>query len=214
MYVVRRTNVRRHHANLDAAFLQACHEPFGFRIGSAAAAGEDEMTRAAIDQPPCQHFAIATKCAGDQIASIRLNVESWRGRFAASRDEGGCKCHDHFADMFSAGHEPKRRVDAARGECAIWERPERALLDQVADLLEHLAGERFVAVENRVHRHDVERCIGPQRPERNARVMIDVAFSDLDETTELRETRETHRDRLAGERVEHHVHALAIGQSP
>ncbi len=67
------------------------------------------------------------------------------------------------------------------------------------------------AVENRVHRHDVKRCIVAQRPERNARVLIDVAFADLDETTELGETRETHRDRFAGERIQHHVHALAIG---
>ena len=41
--------------------------------------------------------------------------------------------------------------------------------------------------------------------------MIDVSFSDFDETTELGQTRKTHRDRLAGERIEHHVHALAIG---
>ncbi len=37
--VVRRTNVRRNHANLDAAFLQAGHKLFGLGSGRTAAAG-------------------------------------------------------------------------------------------------------------------------------------------------------------------------------
>ena len=187
--VVRRTNVRRHHANLDAAFLQTGHELFGFRSGSAAAAGEDEMPRATIHEPSGQHFAIAAKCAGDQIASVRLDLESRRERFAAPRNEGGSKCHNHFADVFSASHKPKRRIDSARRKSAKRQRPERALLDQVADLLEHLAGKRFVTVKNRVHRHDVERGIAPQWPKRNAGVLVDVSLADFDETTELRQTR-------------------------
>ena len=67
-------------------------------------------------------------------------------------------------------------------------------------------------LEDRVHRDDVERRIAPQRPERNARVLVDVAFADLDEAAELREAREPHRDRLGGERIENDVHAAPVGQ--
>ena len=71
-----------------------------------------------------------------------------------------------------------------------------------------LAGQRFVTAEDRVHRDHMERRILPQRPKRDAGVLVDVAFADLDEAAELREAREPHRDRFAGERIEHHVHAL------
>ena len=114
--------------------------------------------------------------------------------------------------MFSAGHEPKRGIDARSGKRPIRKWPQSALLDEHGNLLEHLAGQFFIAVEDRVHRHDVKRRIGPQRPERNARVLINVALADFDETAELGETREPHRDRLAGERIQDDVHALAIGQ--
>ena len=64
---------------------------------------------------------------------------------------------------------------------------ERALLDQFRKLTEHLPRHRFIAAEDGVHRDDVERRIAPERPERNARVLVDVAFADLDEAAELRE---------------------------
>ena len=130
-------------------------------------------------------------------------------RRVAGRKASG-KGHDDFADMFAAGHQPKRRVDAARRETRGYGSGRSAPCStSSADLLEHLPGQRFVAAENRVHRDDMKRRIAPQRPERDARVLIDVAFADLDEAAELREAREPHRDRFAGERIEHHVHALA-----
>ena len=46
----------------------------------------------------------------------------------------------------------------------------------------------------------------------NARILVDVALADLDEATELREAGKPHRDRFAGERVQNHIHALAVGQ--
>ena len=89
---------------------------------------------------------------------------------------------------------------------------ERAFLHQPGKLAEHLARQRFIAAEDGVHRDDVERRIAPQRPERDARVLVDVAFADLDEAAELREAREAHRDRFGGERVENDVHAAAAGE--
>ena len=77
---------------------------------------------------------------------------------------------------------------------------------------EHLPRQRFIAAEDGVHRDDVERRIAPERPERDARVLVNVAFADLDEAAELREAREPHRDRLGGERVENDVHAAPAGQ--
>ena len=58
----------------------------------------------------------------------------------------------------------------------------------------------------------MERRIAPERPERDARVLVNVAFADLDEAAELREAREPHRDRLGGERVENDVHAAPAGE--
>ena len=95
------------------------------------------------------------------------------------------------------------------GKARIGKRPQRAFFDQVRNLLQHLAGQFFVTMENRVHGHDMERRIVAQRPERNARVLIDVALADFDEATEFGETGKTHRDRFAGERIQNHVHSLA-----
>ena len=114
--------------------------------------------------------------------------------------------------MLATRHEPERRIDAAGREGAERQGRERAFLDQVRQSPQHLARQRFVAAEDSVHRDDVERCIAPQRPERDARVLVDVAFADLDEAAELREARKPHRDRFGGERVENDVHAAPAGQ--
>ena len=98
------------------------------------------------------------------------------------------------------------------GNARIGKRPQRALFDQLGNLLQHLAGQLFVTVENRIHGHDVERGIVAERPKRNARVLINVALADFDEAAEFGETGETHRDRFRGERVQNHVHSFAISQ--
>ena len=95
---------------------------------------------------------------------------------------------------------------------SIGKRPQRAFFDQPGNLLQHLASQFFVTVENRIHGHDVERRVVAQRPKRDARVLVNVAFADLDEAAEFGETGETHRDRFPGERVQNDVHSLAIGQ--
>ena len=74
------------------------------------------------------------------------------------------------------------------------------------------SGQFFVAMENRVHRDNVEGSVVAQRAQRDARVLVNVAFADLDEAAELGEARKPHRDRFAGERVQHHIDALAVGQ--
>ena len=126
---------------------------------------------------------------------------------------GSGKRHDDFADVLAAGHEPEGRIDAARREGAKRQRTQRALLDQRRRVPPSIvAGQRFVAVEDGIHRDDVERGVAPQRPERDARVLVDVAFADLDEAAELREAGKAHRDGFAGERVEDHVHAAAVGE--
>jgi hypothetical protein len=58
----------------------------------------------------------------------------------------------------------------------------------------------------------VERRVVAKRPKRNARVLVNVAFADLDEAAEFGQTGETHRDRFARERVQDHVHSFAISQ--
>ena len=67
-------------------------------------------------------------------------------------------------------------------------------------------------MENRVHRHNVEGSVVPERAQRDARVLVNVALPDLDEAPELGEARKPHRDRFPGECVQHHIHALVVGQ--
>ena len=57
----------------------------------------------------------------------------------------------------------------------------------------------------------MERGVFAQRPQRDARVLIDVALADFHKTSELREAGKPHRDGFCGECVEHHIHALAGG---
>ncbi|HEY2343848.1 MAG TPA: hypothetical protein VGH90_12480 [Chthoniobacteraceae bacterium] len=63
-----------------------------------------------------------------------------------------------------------------------------------------------------VHRDDVERRVVAERPQRDARVLIDVAFSDFDEAAEFCKTRQTHRNRFAGECVQDDVDTFPISE--
>ena len=65
-----------------------------------------------------------------------------------------------------------------------------------------LARELLVTAEDSVHGHHVEGRIAPQRPKRDAGVLINVAFADLDEAAELRQAGKPHRNRFAGERIQ------------
>src|SRR6478672_5589287 len=113
--------------------------------------------------------------------------------------------------MSSASHEPKRGINAGGRKGPEGKRPQRALFDQPGNLLQHPASQFYVTMENRIHGHDVERRVVAQRPKRDARVLVNIAFADLDETAEFGETGETHRDRVPGECVQNDVHSLAIG---
>ncbi len=64
---------------------------------------------------------------------------------------------------------------------------QRVLPDQSGNFLQDLTCLFLIATEDRVHRDHVERSVFPQRPQRDARVLIDVAFPDLDEAAGLRE---------------------------
>src|SRR6476660_3240155 len=101
--------------------------------------------------------------------------------------------------MSSASHEPKRGINAGGRKGTDGKLPQRALSDQPGNLLQHPASQFFVTMENRIHGHDVERRVVAQRPKRNARVLVNVAFADLGEAAEFGETGETHRDRFSSE---------------
>jgi hypothetical protein len=69
-------------AGVDTSFLQAGDEVGGFRGGSAAAAGEDEMTGSAVDEPFGEDAAESAESAGDEIGAVGFDVERWQRGFA------------------------------------------------------------------------------------------------------------------------------------
>src|SRR6185437_1970352 len=194
-------DIRGHDAHFHTALLEVLNKLAGLRTGSAGPAREHKMARTALSQPSSQHSAVASESAGNEIASIRLHLESRTGQFTASRDKGRRECDDNFADMFSTSHEPKRGIDAAGRKGPVGKRAQDTLFDQPRNLLQHLAGQLFITVENRIHSHDMERRIVPERPKWDARVLIDVALTDLDEAAKFGETGKTHRDRAPSECV-------------
>ena len=187
--------------------MKILNEGFGVGCHGAASARQYQMPGAAFDQPQRQHFAEAAKRPGDQIAAIVLDRKGWRQGFAATRNESFWKCHHDFADVFALRHEPECRVNAARGERAERQRRERTLLDQFRDLFKQLTRKLLVTAEDSVHGNHMEGSIAPQRPKRDAGVLIDVAFADLDEAAEFCQAGKPHRNRFAGERIQDDVHA-------
>ena len=117
------------------------------------------MARAAIHQPPRQHFAVAAERAGDQIASVRLDVESRRGRFAASRDKGVGKATTTLPICLPLAMSRNAASMRDAGKARKGSGVSAPFSTRSANLLQHLARQRFVAVEDRVHRDDVERRI-------------------------------------------------------
>src|SRR6476646_11745490 len=79
-HVVRRADIRRHDAHFRTALLQVLNKFGGLRTGSAAPAREHKMARTALSQPPSQHFAVSAESAGNEIASVRLDLESRSGQ--------------------------------------------------------------------------------------------------------------------------------------
>jgi hypothetical protein len=98
-----------------------------------------------------------------------------------------------------------RRVTSA-GE------PMSALIDEVGNFGEQVAGFRLVAGEDRVHGDDVERGIPAQSPQWDAGVHVNVALADFEESAGLGEAGKPHRDGLGGERVEDDIRATAVGE--
>src|SRR4029077_3094096 len=114
--------------------------------------------------------------------------------------------------MFSACHETKCGIDAAGRKRPIRKRSQRTIFDQTTNVLQHLTGQSFITMKDRVHCHDMERSVVAERSKWDTRVLVNVAFADLDQATELGETRKTHRYLFAGQGVENPVYAFAIGE--
>ena len=115
--------------------------------------------------------------------------------------------------MFAAGHEAEGGVEAVGGERAVQKRTQLAGGDQRGDFRHELAREGGVAGKDGVHGHHVEGRVFAQVPHGQLRVLVDVAFADLDEASEFREAGEAHGDGFGRERVEHGVDAATSGQA-
>src|SRR5205085_7839572 len=108
-----RSGVGLHDVDLSAGIAQILDKGFGFRRGCAVAAGKDEMTRTGLDKPIGQHLAEPAECAGDQITSVRFNLEL-RDGLTAPGQKRLWERDDDFSDVLAAGHESKGRVDIER----------------------------------------------------------------------------------------------------
>ena len=138
-----------------------------------------------FDQPVGDHFAEAAERAGDQVASVWFDCEI--GRRAAHLAEAQMfrKRHDNFADVLAtrpSTEMPHRRAWPGKSGK---ERAESAFFDKVRRLRRTSRASGLRRREDGVHRDDVKRGIRPQRPERNAGILVNVAFPDLDKPPEL-----------------------------
>src|SRR4029453_14120117 len=79
--VVRRTGICLDDLHRNSAFAQALRKSFRFRSGCAAAAGEHQVPRTALDEPVGKDLAEAAKRAGDEVAAVRFDFEFRRNRF-------------------------------------------------------------------------------------------------------------------------------------
>src|SRR5262249_32047150 len=98
------------------------------------------------------------------------------------------KSHQHFSNVLPLGHQPKCCIDPSSWEGTERKRSQGPALHEIGDLAQHLASQRFVTGEHRIHGHDMERGISAKWPKRYARILVDVTFPDLDETPEFSQT--------------------------
>jgi len=119
------------------------------------------VTCAKVDQPASDDFSKATEGPGDEIGTIRFDGEAGRQGLTTTRYKGVWERDDDLANVLAAGHEPESCVNSACRECAEGQRRELAGFDEFSELSEHLSREFFVAMEDRVHRHNVKRGIPP-----------------------------------------------------
>ena len=114
------------------------------------------MTRTAISQPAGEDLAVAAESARNQVGRIGFHLELRPGQFTTPGNKWRRECHDNFADMFSTRHQPKRGIDSRSGKRPEWKWSQRSLFDQPGNLFQHLTGQFLIAMENRVHGHNVE----------------------------------------------------------
>jgi len=114
------------------------------------------MTRAGLDQPVREDLAETPKRAGDEITPVRFYFEPGHNRLATSAHKSLRERHDDLADVLPGRHQAKGCIDIARRESPEGQRTQSSFFNQPRDLGEHLAGERFVARKDSVHRDDVE----------------------------------------------------------
>src|SRR5256714_4705500 len=73
--VCARSGVGLHNMDLRSGIAQFLDKSFGFGRGCAVAAGENEMARTGLDKPIGQPFSEPAERAGDQITSVRFDLE-------------------------------------------------------------------------------------------------------------------------------------------
>ena len=211
-HIIGRADIRRHDAHFHTALLQVLNKLAGLRTRSAAPAREHKMARTALSQPPSQHFAVSAESAGNQD-SIRPASPRIPGRAihrAAEQKASGTRrqlCryvfHPTSAETRNRCGEAGNARKGSGRNAPFSTNPEiSSSIWRVSSSLPWKTASMATTWNEALLRSGRKR---------DARVLVNVAFTDLDEAAELGETGETHRDRFPGERVQNHVHSLAIG---
>src|SRR5215469_7657440 len=186
---------------------QSCVRRVGF-----AAPDDGEMAGPFPDKPLGGCKAEPATAPGDEVARHRRKLQLG---FGSVRDDRGTinpvHRHNNLADMPRVLHAAERLGGSHDREHSIRQRDKDAPIEERGKLGEELAGESWTINQQPININPKELDIIAERLQSDFAVGEEITLSKLDETPVRPKYRKAFVDRLAGDRVQDNVDALAIG---
>ncbi len=169
------------------------------------------MARATVDQPPRRLETEAAQPADNKIGGVCTDRKFRSGVRSGRR---GGRADDELADVAAALHQTEgvhhligfERASGERRQGALGQKPGHLLHDPRAEV--RPGDRKLIGVNGEVG------DVLPERAQAHTGPGVEVALPELEEAAERPQQLQTSLHRLAGDRVQHHVHALAGGEAP
>ena len=201
--------------HLRAQRFQFSHGFSDARGGEAAPAEQHQMAGTKAGQPARRLEAETADAAGDQISRIRRQCRRSGQRGAPGLAQGDVHVvqgqHD-LANLARLLHVAEGIHHSGSREGAIGQRAQGAVGEQRHDFAEQ-SGSQSRASQHELVRVNAEIAdVVLERAQTDPGVFVEVAFAQFQETSKWPQDTEISVDRLAGQRVQHHIDAFAAGQ--